>query len=163
MYYVVYKSTTGRRLYKKHQSLEVYKSVFEKFLVVKKVQKSPQRYSLSIYKKNKDSPVEATNKSYPTDLTNDQWELIKDLIPAPGTGGRKRTTDIRAVLNGIFYINAAGCAWRMLPHDFPVWQTVYGYFRQWRITKTWQEINALIATMVSSQRRKRSHTQCRMY
>lgn len=48
MYYVVYKSTTGRRLYKKHQSLEVYKSVFEKFLVVKKVQKSPQRYSLSI-------------------------------------------------------------------------------------------------------------------
>lgn len=53
MYYVVYKSTTGRRLYKKHQSLEVYKSVFEKFLVVKKVQKSPQRYSLSIYKKQR--------------------------------------------------------------------------------------------------------------
>ncbi len=74
------------------------------------------------------------------DLTDDQWELVKDLIPAAGTGGRKRTVDIRAVLNGIFYINAAGCAWRMLPHDFPVWQTVYGYFRHWRITKTWQEI-----------------------
>jgi putative transposase len=86
--------------------------------------------------------MEATNKSYPTDLTNDQWELIKDLIPAAGTEGRKRTVYIRGILNAIFYINAAGCAWRMLPHDFPVWQTVYGYFRHWRITNTWQEINA---------------------
>ncbi len=68
--------------------------------------------------------------------------MIKALIPAAGTGGRKRTVYIRAVLNAIVYINAAGCAWRMLPHDFPVWQTLYGYFRQWRITKTWQYINA---------------------
>jgi putative transposase len=65
--------------------------------------------------------MEATKKSYPTDLTDDQWELIKDLIPAAGTGGRKRTVYIRAILNAISYINAAGCAWRMLPHDFPVW------------------------------------------
>jgi len=86
--------------------------------------------------------MEATKKSYPTDLTDNQWELIKDLIPAAGTGDRKRTVDIRAVLSAIFYINAAGCAWRMLPHDFPVWQTVYHYFRHWRITNTWQEINA---------------------
>ena len=61
--------------------------------------------------------MEATKKSYPTDLTDDQWELIKELIPAAGTGGRKRSVDIRAILNAIFYINAAGCAWRMLPHD----------------------------------------------
>ncbi len=86
--------------------------------------------------------MEAIKKSYPTDLTDDQWELVKELIPAAGTGGRKRSVDIRAILNAIFYINAAGCAWRMLPHDFPVWQTVYGYFRHWRITNTWQEINA---------------------
>jgi len=86
--------------------------------------------------------MEATKKSYPTDLTDSQWELIKDLIPSAGKGGRKRTVDVRAVLNAIFYINAAGCAWRMLPHDFPVWQTVYHYFRHWRITNTWQDINA---------------------
>ncbi|MFN4981652.1 MAG: transposase [Pseudanabaena sp.] len=42
----------------------------------------------------------------------------------------------------MFYINAAGCAWRMFPHDLPVWQTVYSYFRLWRITNTWLEINA---------------------
>ncbi|ELS32327.1 MULTISPECIES: IS5 family transposase [Pseudanabaena] len=86
--------------------------------------------------------MEATKKSYPTDLTDDQWELVKELIPAAGTGGRKRSVDIRAILNAIFYINATGCAWRMLPHDFPVWQTVYGYFRHWRITNTWQDIKA---------------------
>jgi putative transposase len=86
--------------------------------------------------------MEATRKAYPTDLTDSQWELIKGLIPAAGVGGRKRTTDIREVLNAIFYIDAAGCAWRMLPHDFPIWQTVYSYFRHWRITNFWQDINA---------------------
>ena len=86
--------------------------------------------------------MEATKKSYPTDLIDNQWELIKDLIPAAGTGGRKWTVDIWAILNAIFYINAAGCSWRMFPHDLPVWQTVYSYFRLWRITNTWLEINA---------------------
>ena len=52
--------------------------------------------------------MEATKKSYPTDLTDSQWKLLKDLIPAAGKGGRKRTVDIRFVLNGIFYINSAG-------------------------------------------------------
>ncbi|MFN7716829.1 MAG: transposase, partial [Pseudanabaenaceae cyanobacterium] len=60
--------------------------------------------------------METTKKSYPTDLTDSQWELIKELIPAARTGGRKRTVDIRSIINAIFYINAAGCAWRMLPH-----------------------------------------------
>jgi transposase len=59
-----------------------------------------------------------------------------------GTGGRKRTVDLRAVINAIFYINAGGCAWRMLPHDFPKWQTAYHYFRLWRVREIWQEINA---------------------
>ena len=52
--------------------------------------------------------MEATKKSYPTGLTDDQWELVKELIPAAGTGGRKRSVDIRAILNAIFYIHAAG-------------------------------------------------------
>ncbi|CAN1209386.1 Transposase [Tumidithrix helvetica PCC 7403] len=69
--------------------------------------------------------MEATKQSYPTDLTDSQWELLKDLIPAAGTGGRKRTVDIRTILKAIFYINAGGNAWRMLPHDFPKWQTIY--------------------------------------
>ncbi len=80
----------------------IIKSVFEKFFGVKKCKKAPKGIACQ-YTKNKDSPRSATKKSYPTDLTDDQWELIKDLIPAAGTRGRKRTTDIRGVLNGIFY------------------------------------------------------------
>ena len=55
--------------------------------------------------------MEATKKSYPTDLTDSQWELVKDLIPAVGKGGRKRTVNIRAILNGIFDINDLGRSW----------------------------------------------------
>jgi transposase len=85
--------------------------------------------------------MEAQKQSYPTDLTDSQWELVKDFLPTAGTRGRKRTVDLRAVLNAIFYINVGGNAWRMLPHDFPKWQTVYCYFRLWRVKKIWQEIN----------------------
>jgi putative transposase len=50
------------------------------------------------------------------------------------------------ILNAIFYILRAGCAWRMLPHDFPPWQTVYHYFRQWRQDGTWEQMNAALRT-----------------
>ncbi len=60
------------------------------------------------------------NQSYRSDLTDEQWELIKTLIPQPKTGGRPRTVNMRGVINGIFYILVAGCAWCLLPHDFPL-------------------------------------------
>lgn len=81
------------------------------------------------------------NLSYPTDMTDEQWQLIEGLLPAAKPGGRPRTVDIRAVVNAIFYIVVAGCAWRMLPHDFPKWKTVYGYFRAWREDGTWEAIH----------------------
>jgi transposase len=80
--------------------------------------------------------------SYPTDLTDEQWALIFPLLPAPKSGGRPRTTDLRAVLNAIFYIVVAGGAWRMLPKDLPKWKTVYHYFRAWRLDGTWEHIHA---------------------
>jgi putative transposase len=69
------------------------------------------------------------NQFLRTDLTDEQWEIIKTLIPAAKTGGRPRTVDMRGVINGIFYILVAGCAWCLLPHDFAKWKTVYHYFR----------------------------------
>lgn len=81
------------------------------------------------------------SQSYPSDLTDEQWELLSGLIPSAKAGGRPRSVDMQAVVNGILYILCAGCAWRMLPHDFPAWKTVYHYFRQWRIDGTWQRIN----------------------
>jgi len=78
---------------------------------------------------------------YPSDLSDAEWETLKPLIPKAKPGGRRRTTNMREVLNAIFYILRSGCAWRMLPHDFPPWKTVYHYFRQWRIDGVWEHIN----------------------
>jgi len=82
-----------------------------------------------------------TNQKYPTDLTDSQWELIKDLIPLEKPGGRHRELDMRQVLNAIFYIVDNGNKWRSLPHDFPKWPSVYHYFRQWRRNRTWRRIH----------------------
>jgi transposase len=73
--------------------------------------------------------MRAIRKSYMSDMTDEQWELLKGFIPAAKAGGRPRKVEIREIVNAIFYILSAGCPWRMLPHDFPVWQTVYEYFR----------------------------------
>ena len=64
-------------------------------------------------------------KPYPSDLTEQQWELIEDLIPPAKPGGRPREVSMREVLNAIMYVLRSGCAWRLLPHDFPKWNIVY--------------------------------------
>lgn len=81
-------------------------------------------------------------KSYPTDLKDEEWEMIKPLIPEEKPGGRPRGQEIREVVNAIFYILRAGCAWRMLPNDFPRWFNVYHYFHCWKRDGTWERINA---------------------
>src|SRR5271165_2899223 len=73
-----------------------------------------------------------TDKLYDTDLTDAAWALIGPMLPAARRGGRPRTTNIRAVLNAIFYLLRTGCQWRLLPREFPVWSTVYHYFRVWK-------------------------------
>jgi putative transposase len=79
--------------------------------------------------------------SYPSNLTQEQWELLEGLIPPAKSGGRPRSVDMQAVINAILYILCAGCAWRMMPSDFPHWKTVYHYFRAWRIDGTWERLN----------------------
>ena len=79
--------------------------------------------------------------AYPSDLTEDQWNEIKPLIPAALPGGRHRSVDLREVLNGVLYLNRTGCSWRQLPHDFPPWGTVHYYYRRFRIDGTWQKIH----------------------
>src|SRR5262245_34220953 len=82
-----------------------------------------------------------SDQLYPSDMTDREWEYIKDMIPAAKPGGRKRVTDMRQTLNAIFYLTRAGCASRYLPLEYPPWQTVYGYFRKWRLDGTWQHIH----------------------
>src|SRR5947207_15643598 len=77
---------------------------------------------------------------YPSDLTDDQWARLEPLLPPEAEIGRARQTDMREVVNAIFYLNRAGCPWRMLPRDFPPWRTVYNYFEGWRDDGTWARI-----------------------
>jgi putative transposase len=78
-----------------------------------------------------------TDKLYDTDLTDAAWELIAPMLPVARPGGRPRTTNIRAVLNAIFYLLRTGCQWRLLPREFPAWSTVYHYFRDWKNAGVW--------------------------
>jgi putative transposase len=78
-------------------------------------------------------------KPYPSDLTDEQWEIIAPLIPVH-TVGRPRKVDMREVLNAIFYLNRSGCQWDMLPHDLPAKSTVSDPFAQWKADGTWQKI-----------------------
>lgn len=71
-------------------------------------------------------------ESYPTDLNDEQWELLEPCLPPAKPGGRPREVDLREVVNAILYILMGGIAWRLLPHDFPKCKTVYDYFRKWR-------------------------------
>ncbi len=83
-------------------------------------------------------------KSYPTDLSDAQWQKIEPHLPVPKARGRPRLHPLREILNAIFYLVRAGCTWRLLPHDFPPWQTVYHYFRLWRKDGTWERINTAL-------------------
>ena len=78
---------------------------------------------------------------YPSDVTNEQWSLIKAHIPPEKPGGRPRTVIMREVINGILYLNRTGCSWRMLPHDLPPWGTVHYYYRRFRREDIWPKIH----------------------
>lgn len=69
-------------------------------------------------------------RRYPTDLSDQEWAQIEPLLPRPARTGRRRRIALREVLDAIRYLARTGCGWRMLPHDFPPWQTVYWWFRR---------------------------------
>lgn len=78
---------------------------------------------------------------YGTDLTDAQWRLLEPLVPAPKEGGRPAKYSRQDLLQAMLYALRAGCPWRLLPHDFPPWKSVYGYFRAWRLDGTLERIH----------------------
>jgi len=87
--------------------------------------------------------------AYPTDLNDQQWALIEPLLPnKQGKRGRPRIWPLREIVNAIFYIVRSGCAWRLMPHDLPPWQTVYGYYWRWRNDGIWEKINTVLVQAV---------------
>lgn len=81
------------------------------------------------------------SKIYSSDLTDFEWQVIAPLIPKAKKGGRRRSVDLHAVLNAIFYILKTGCQWHMLPKDFPPKSTVYAYFSVWSVDGTIDRIH----------------------
>ncbi|MEM8535130.1 MAG: IS5 family transposase [Chloroflexota bacterium] len=96
-------------------------------------------------------------QTYPTDLTDRQWDCIKEYMPVAKPGGRPRRVAMRAVRNAIRYVLVTGCPWRQVPHDYPNWQTVYGYFRGWRDDGTWQRIHDTLRAQVRTQAGRQKH------
>lgn len=82
-----------------------------------------------------------SEKVYPSDMSDAQWNLISPLIPSAKPGGRPRKVAMRQIINGILYLVRGGCSWRMLPKEYGPWQTVYGYFRLFRRTGVWQKLH----------------------
>jgi putative transposase len=79
-------------------------------------------------------------KPYASDLSDAQWAILEPLIPPAKPGGRPRSVNMRHILNGIFYVLRSGGAWRLLPHDYPAWSTVYDYFRKRRNAGVWERL-----------------------
>jgi transposase len=82
-----------------------------------------------------------SRRSYSTDLTDVEWQILEPLLPAEKPGGRHRLYPMREIINALRYLLRAGCAWRLLPHDLPHWRAVYEYFRVWKRDGTWIRIH----------------------
>jgi putative transposase len=86
---------------------------------------------------------------YSTDLSDAEWACLEDHLPSPKNDGRPRVHSLCEILDAIFYyVLKSGCPWRLLPHDFPPWKTVYHYFRSWRLDGTWERMHAALRERV---------------
>jgi putative transposase len=97
------------------------------------------------------------NQTYPSDLTDSQWEHIKELLPAAKSTGRPRELQMRQVINALFYLAVGGVQWRMLPKEYPNWQSVYYYFRLWRNSGDWQRLHDTIRARVRRATGRHKH------
>ncbi|MDB6125912.1 MAG: transposase [Pedosphaera sp.] len=85
---------------------------------------------------------------YASDLTDAEWDWIEPHVPKPKSGGRPLKHPRRKIMDALFYLVRAGCAWRLLPREFAPWSTVYGYFRQWTRSGLWVELNHLLRELL---------------
>ncbi|UBF26168.1 IS5 family transposase [Kovacikia minuta CCNUW1] len=89
-----------------------------------------------------------SERFYDSDLTDEEWQRIEPLLPLAKSLGKHREVSLRDILNAIFYRADNGIKWRNLPCDFPVWQTVYGYYRLWVRLGIWEQINIALVQQV---------------
>lgn len=85
-------------------------------------------------------PMTLNRMAYPSDLTDAQWEILEPLIPAISEDAAYHVHERREIVNAILYVLRSGCSWRMLPHEFAAWGTVYSYFREWQREGVWDQV-----------------------
>src|SRR5215207_7775420 len=85
-----------------------------------------------------------SRRAYPTDLTDAEWAILAPLVPPSQPGGRPPAHARHELINAMLYVLRGGIAWRAMLHDLPPWQSVYHYFRLWRLDGTWEHINAAL-------------------
>src|SRR3712207_3612377 len=96
-------------------------------------------------------------RSYSSDLTDAEWECLRHHLPPPNKRGRPRVHSTREILNAVFfYVLKSGCPWPLLPREFPPWETVYCWFRRWRMDGTFEQLNAALRERLRSRRGKKA-------
>jgi putative transposase len=93
---------------------------------------------------------------YPSDLSDGQWSMLEMFFPEYPGHCRPRIHSFRSIINGILYVVRTGCQWRMLPKDYPCWQTVYDYYRKWRGNGKWDTINEVLRERVREAEGKKA-------
>jgi putative transposase len=103
------------------------------------------------------SDKSVVKRKYPSDLTDSQWNHIKELFPAPKPTGRPREVDFREIVNACFYLLFTGCQWRFIPNDYPKWRTVYGYFQTWQKNGLWYRLHETLRSQLRRKKGKHKH------
>lgn len=82
-----------------------------------------------------------SRRTYPSDMTDAQWEVIQPLLPPPSKRGQPMKHTYRELLDAMFYCVRTSCPWRYLPSDYPPWGTVTWWYRKWRIAGVFQQVH----------------------
>src|SRR2546428_13576126 len=101
---------------------------------------------------------QTANKRYPTDVTDAEWSIIAPIVAQRPGKGRKRTVNIREVVNAIFYLNKTGCQWEMLPKEFPDYRHVNYYYLKWMRNGIWDMVEATLRMAGSILEGREPHT-----
>jgi putative transposase len=102
-------------------------------------------------------PTERPPCLYPSDLTDEQWDVLQAHLPTRSGPGAPTSVDLRQIINALLYLDRTGCQWRMLPRDFPAWGAVRYYFDKWRADGTWLALNAALRQQAREQAGRDPH------
>lgn len=102
-----------------------------------------------------------SSQKYPSDISDEEWEIVESIFEElePYTTGRPRSSDLREILNAIFYLNKTGCPWRYLPNDFPSYKLVNYYYNKWTDNKLLENLNTALREQLREKKKTENQIQ----